>query len=133
MDLVCYLLRMNVFKAGMLSHKKYKLFANEDFPALADPSFRFLLFGSFESAADTPFVPILQQAHELAQHHRFSNFGLVLRDGTVNHDHWDESFYKKHVPSDATRIYIVGPEPFVSSTTAALVRLGHDKRKLNYF
>lgn len=110
LDLAMYLLRMNVYKVGKEKGKNYKLFANENFDRLTDPSFKLVLFSAFKTKDHVLGEMLFQLLHDVSAKFKFNNFEYHLRISDKPGDpKWDEAYIKKHLPLDTKKIIVYGP------------------------
>jgi hypothetical protein len=130
-DLVSYLLRMDAAKIGDSINKKYKLFADEDFNELTDPSFKLLLFTSHSTAA-VPYLKMIRSLDKWMTTYKLSNFEHISRIGERQRAHWIEADFTAKIPRDVAKIYIAGSSSFISSVTATLLKSGYPRDLLVY-
>jgi hypothetical protein len=120
-----YLLRMNIYKAGKQQGKEYKMFANEQFDRLNDPSFKLVIFSAFKRKdhvlADVLFKPL----HDLSAKLKFNNFEYHLRVSENKDDPtWDEAFFRQHIDTKASKVIVYGPLGAEDSLKATLRKVG---------
>ena len=111
LDLAMYLLRMNIYKVGQQQGKTYKMFANENFDRLTDPSFKLVVFSAFKRQDHVLGEPLFKALHDISSKYGFNNFEYHLRLTEKSGDpHWDESFLKtKPDVLKAEKIIVYGP------------------------
>ncbi len=111
LDLAMYLLRMNLYHAGLkLGKPCYKLFANETFDRLMDPSFKLVVFSAFKKQSQVLCEPLFRMAHEISEKYGFGNFEYYLRiSEKVGEPRWDQEFFRKRLDLHAGKIYVHGP------------------------
>jgi len=125
LDLAMYLLRMAIYKIGQKSGKTYKLFANENFDRLIDPSFKLVIFSAFKKQDHVLGEPLFLALHDLSAKHGFNNFEYHLRLSEKAGDpKWDEAFFKKHLDLQAKKIVVYGPLGAEESIKETLVKVG---------
>jgi hypothetical protein len=117
---------MNAEKIGKTLNKTYKMFPDEEFQALTDPSFKLKLFSSYSSAA-IPYMKMLKAADSWKTTYNTTNFEFFLRSNDKHTGYWDEAFIRANVPADVTKIYIAGGKIFTESILAALSAAGFPK------
>lgn len=122
-DLVMLLLRKNLYNLSKKAGREVKVFGNEEFKTLNSPTFKFVLFCSFKAPVFVPFGNLLSVADGLAKSTPNPNFELNLRYAGEKLAHWDETYYKAKVPADASKIFVIGSQQFISETKAALTNL----------
>jgi hypothetical protein len=123
-DLAMLLFRKNAYEAGRKIGKSYKVFDNEDFGVISDPSFKFNLFASFSTEGSCPYVKLLTGADKIAKDVSANNFELFLRYGEENPALWNEETLRDNVPNDAVKIFVVGSFKFNEEMTTALKKIG---------
>jgi hypothetical protein len=123
-DLVAYLFRMNAAKLGQMKKKNYKVFANEEFEELLDPSFKLELFISFPSISDVPYLHILSALEGWRTQYHFNNFQLHARYSDQTAEHWVEPYFKDNLPPSISKILLAGSKPFVTQVKTTLSHLG---------
>ena len=108
-DFVAYILRMNIYRAGTLEGKEYKLFADEKFDRLIDPSFKLMLFSSFKTEDIAIGKAIFDFLHKLSQDYKFNNFVYYLRVSSSGEPHWNANFFQSHIDLNASKVIAYGP------------------------
>eukprot|EP00826_Nyctotherus_ovalis_P052749 TRINITY_DN6755_c0_g1_i16.p1 TRINITY_DN6755_c0_g1~~TRINITY_DN6755_c0_g1_i16.p1 ORF type:complete len:131 (+),score=36.63 TRINITY_DN6755_c0_g1_i16:232-624(+) len=105
-----YMLRMNVYNAGKQKGKEYKMFGNEKFDRLTDPSFKLVLFSAFKKKDQVLAEPLFRALHDISEKFKFNNFEYHLRVSENPKDpKWDGEFFKKHMDLEAKKVIIYGP------------------------
>lgn len=123
-DLAMLLFRKNAYEAGRKIGKSYKVFDDEDFAAVSEPSFKLNLFSSFSTESSFPYTKLLIGADKVAKETAANNFELFLRIGEESPALWSEQTLRDNVPNDAVKIFVVGSFKFNEEMTAALKKIG---------
>ena len=125
LDLAMYLLRMNVYKAGLQQGKNYKIFANENFDRLTDPSFKLVVFSAFKRQDHVLGEPLFRALHDISAKYKFNNFEYHLRLSEKAEDpKWDEAFFKKNLDVTARKVVVYGPLGAEESIKETLKKVG---------
>ncbi len=125
LDLAMYLLRMNIYKAGQQQGKTYKVFGNENFDRLNDPSFKLVVFSAFKKQDHVLGQPLFQALHDISAKYKFNNFEYHLRiSENPNDPKWDEAFFKKNLDANAKKIIVYGPLGAEESIKETLQKVG---------
>ena len=116
-------MRMNADKIGKSLGKTYKVFQDEVFQDLSDPSFQFILFSSYRTSA-IPANLTLKVMAKWAQDYKFTNFLSYERLSERTDDHWDPTFFKGKLPDKVAKVLISGVKSYVLSVRQALIQCG---------
>jgi len=101
---------MNIYCAGKLQNKNYKVFANENFDRLQDPSFKLIVYSAFKKKDQVLGEPLFKALHDISAKYKFNNFEYHLRISENTEDpKWTEEFFKKTIDLDAKKIVVYGP------------------------
>jgi hypothetical protein len=122
-DLAHYLMRMNADKVGKLQGKQYKIFKDETFEDLSDPSFQFILFTSFRTNS-VPLQARFKALDKWGKDFKFTNFAYYERVSEQVEDRWDASYFNGKLPSNVAKVLITGAKAYVLSVKAALIQHG---------
>ncbi len=111
LDLAMYLLRMNLYRAGLkLGKPCYRLFGDEVFDRLTDPSFKLVVFSAFKKQNQVLGEQLFRAAHEISEKYGFGNFEYYLRiSEKVGEPRWDQEFFRKKLDVAAPKIFVHGP------------------------
>ena len=137
-DLAMYIMRMNLARIGENTKVKgkpvqYKLFANEEFPYLKHPNFKFILFSSFKEKKHVLGELLLRAAHDISEHQQHPNFEYHLRiSSEKGQPKWNAAYFAKHIPADAHKIFITGPMGAESTLTNILVDAGFNRSVIGH-
>ncbi len=125
LDLAMYLFRMNVYRATQHSQRTYKMFANESFDRLTDPSFKLVLFSSFKRQDNVLGEAFYRALHDLSAKYHFNNFEYNLRvSGLPDAPQWDEAYFKERIDTRAARVLINGPHGAAPAIKETLKKIG---------
>ena len=122
-DLLHYLMRMNAEKIGKAMGKPYKIFGDETFEDLSDPSFQFILFSSYRTNS-VPLQASLKTLAKLGKDHKLTNFAYYERVSEHVEDRWDASYFRGKLPENVAKVLVSGAKNYVLSLTAALIAYG---------
>jgi hypothetical protein len=132
MDLIMYMARKKVYNMGKAQGKDYKLFANEDFSKLSDPSFKFIALSSFKAKKELPMSLQFSSVQKICDADTEKNMNLVMRCGEDHPAHWSAEELQTLVPPTAKKIFIIGPENFVADITEKLNALHFNPAIITY-
>eukprot|EP01022_Parablepharisma_sp_SALTPOND_P020923 TRINITY_DN3934_c0_g1_i1.p1 TRINITY_DN3934_c0_g1~~TRINITY_DN3934_c0_g1_i1.p1 ORF type:complete len:445 (-),score=59.50 TRINITY_DN3934_c0_g1_i1:145-1479(-) len=126
LDLAMYMLRASIYKIGQQKlGKTYKVFGNEIFDRLTDPSFKLVIFSSFKKKDHVLGEPLFQALHDISAKYNLGNFEYHLRISERPEDpKWDEEFFKKTLDKQARKIIVYGPFGAQESITNTLKGIG---------
>ena len=124
LDLAMYLLRMVIFKIGRTRKKNYMMFGNETFDRLTDKSFKLILFSCFKEEGQVLAQPLFKALHEFSAKYNFNNFEYYLRVGEKGEGRWTEEALKPHVPLDAKKVMVIGPNGAEETIREILKKIG---------
>ena len=132
LDMAMYILRMNIYNAGKLRGnlfiiigKTYKIFGNEEFNQLTDPSFKLQLFSSFKKKNQVLGETLFRTLQAISFKYGFNNFEYYLRlSNNPSHVRWDHDYFKLHMDIDATKVIVYGPLGVERSLKQVLIKAG---------
>ncbi len=125
LDLAMYILRMNIYNAGKKLGKDYKMFANETFDRLTDPSFKLVIFSAFKKQDHVLAEPLFRALHDISAKNGFNNFEYHLRVSEKTEDpKWDEAYFRKNLDLNAKKIVVYGPLGAEESIKDTMRKLG---------
>lgn len=127
LDLIAYIFRLNANKIGEDTGNSYRVFENEIFDQLTDPSFRFVLFTSFKSNREVPLYDLIKSLEKVCKISGMKNFELRERFSNKSEKHWTKEFFQAHLPKDISKILLVGGKEFVESIRKILLECQIDK------
>ena len=127
-DFFLYMVRTVVYAIGKALGKEYKLFANEDFQPVSDPSFKFTLLSSFKGKKEVPLSILFANSQKLFEANPLKNLAMHMRFSDATPSHWTEQDMQEKVPPNATKIFIVGPQAFTEGIAAMLTALKYNPR-----
>ncbi len=121
-DLAAYILRKNVYKAGRVVKKPYKLFSTESFEALDDDSFKLVLLSSFHKRSEVIGKELFETTEELSKEFMFGNFEYHLRVGEEGTPRWDADFFRSKLDCNVAKVIVCGPPQAVESVQDILTQ-----------
>ena len=129
-DIAAYILRKNIYRAGKVLGRLYKLFGNEGLDRLNDETFKFVLFSSFPTQELAVGAKLFQATDRISTEFMFSNFEYHLRVTEEGESRWDSAEFKKLIDFNVQKIFIVGPDALETSVRESLLRLGFKESQL---
>jgi len=124
LDFALYLLRMNIQIVGHTRKKHYAIFGNEVFDRFNAKSFKFILFSSFKENTEVIGEKIFKKLSEISEKYGINNFEYHLRVSKTGEPRWNEETYRKFVPIDAKKIFIIGPLGATENIREQLCKIG---------
>lgn len=110
LDMAMYILRMNIYSIGKQQGKTYKIFGNENFDRLTDPSFKLIIYSSFKMQNEVLAEPLYKALHDISAKYKFNNFEYHLRvSENPQTPRWNEEFFKKTIDLNAKKVIVCGP------------------------
>ena len=130
LDIVAYILRMNVYNQS-LSEKKIKLFGDETFEWLANPTFKFVLFVSIRNAEEGLCIKLCQKLKEFNTAKGLDNFDLFIRDSSTGQSRWDRAYFASKIdPNRVTKAYIASVAGTEAAFSKQLTEIGIPKDRI---
>ena len=107
LDLVAYLLRMNVHFEALKRGRHLQLLGHERFEWFLSPTFKFILLVSVKLQDEVIGYELCQRLSQFNREHQLHNFEYRLRISTTTPKRWDAEFFKSvFEPKDVTRVFI---------------------------
>jgi len=107
MDLMAYLIRLNVYNVSLMQGKPIKLFEDENFLHCTNPDFKLALFYSVRSIEEGYAVDLFKKLVDFNSQYNLKNFEFNLRLSNTGQKRWDSEFIKSKVPiQNIKRVYI---------------------------
>jgi hypothetical protein len=107
-DLVTYILRHNISRAGKLLKKNYTIFRNENLNKLDHESFKLVLVGLHESEEEAIGHDFCVEADKVAKEFMFGNFEYYEKIGNVCYNL--EDIFKDHIHSAVSLVVCAAPK-----------------------
>lgn len=110
LDLIAYILRLNVFKESLKNDGKQsvKIFENEEFSYLSSPSFTFVLFYSVTALDSCYGLELCQKLEKFNADKGLNNFVMHLRDSSKKERRWDIEYFKKNIKVEEVQKTYIG-------------------------
>jgi len=107
LDLIAYLIRLNVYNVSLKKGKPAKIFEDENFLYFSNPNFKLVLFYSVKSLDESYGVDLCKKLADFCSQNNLTNFELNLRISNEGQKRWDSDFIKSKVRIDnAKKAYI---------------------------
>ncbi len=120
LDLVAYLLRLNVHTQGAKQGKDIRLFGNETFEWLTNPSFKFIFLVSVKLQDEVIGSELCEKLSQFNRDHELHNFEYRLRVSANTPKRWDAEFLKTLFdPKDVTHVFLAS----MAGTEEAITKL----------
>lgn len=132
LDLVAYLLRLNIHKVSTLKKMQCKLYEDESFSKLNSKSFKLVLVACFKEQGQVIGQAMCQALHEISVKHNINNFEYHLKLAKTSEFAWAEETLKKCVPAKAKKVFIVGRHKTEEVFKEILRKIGIKERQI-YF
>ena len=132
LDLVAYILRKNVFRAGKMLGKSYKIFGNENLERLNNENFKLVLFCSYKKKEDSFASQICKDADRITKEFMFGNFEYYEKINEDVDQGWEDAIFKEKIDLQAYKIYTSGSNSFLKNTKNTLLSLGLNENQLFY-
>ena len=124
MDLILYMLRRGLFRAGRDENRILQIFNNEFQQLAVSDDFRLIVWASFSEEDEVIGLKYMRILEHLSKDYDFNNFNLVLRLSGSNR--WNLDYLRKHIDLSAQQIWIRGPQDFNQEMKIYLHALGYD-------
>jgi len=116
---------MNIYNAGKQQNKSYKMFGNENFDRLMDPSFKLIVYSAFKKKDQVLGEPLFKALHDISAKYKFNNFEYHLRISENAEDpKWNEEYFKKTIDVNAKKVIVYGPLGAEESIKETLTKVG---------
>ena len=129
LDLVGYLMRMNVYNISTRNEgKSLKMFEDETFEFLSNPTFKLVLFVSVKNVDEAVGLGLLESLAEFCKETGIKNFDLKLRVSENGQRRWDKKYFEEAVDAKTvTKAYIASVAGTEASFTELLEGIGISK------
>lgn len=132
MDLVAYLMRLNVFNQSVKKGQNVKIFGDERFDWCTDPSFKFVLFVSVRTLDEGIGLELCKKLDEFNSQNNYQNFQLHLRVSSGGEKRWDREYFSSRInASQVARAYIASVAGVEASFSKLLEEVGIQKKLIN--
>ena len=115
---------MNAQKIGELTGKKYRVFENEQFEELTDPTFKLVIFASNKSIQHVPLYQMLKAMEKWRHKFNLTNFEFHERYTDQTKEHYTHEYFEERLPKNISKIFIIGTAKFKTDVKAVLKSCG---------
>lgn len=117
---------MNAHKIGEMTGKKYKVFENEEFEDLTEPTFNLAVFASNKSVQNVPLYPMMKTMQKWKDKFSFTNFEFHERYTDQKQEHYTKEYFEERLPKTISKIFVVGSMNFKKEVKECLMSCGLD-------
>ena len=129
-DLVTYILRHNIFRAGKLLKKSYTIFGNENLEKLNGEKFKMLLVAFYESKEEAIGNDICVETNKVTKEFMFGNFEYIEKIGSECENLND--ILNGVISSEVTHIVCATPEKVADKVKDTVVQAGIKQSTMMY-
>eukprot|EP00826_Nyctotherus_ovalis_P042621 TRINITY_DN4405_c0_g1_i1.p2 TRINITY_DN4405_c0_g1~~TRINITY_DN4405_c0_g1_i1.p2 ORF type:complete len:156 (+),score=43.94 TRINITY_DN4405_c0_g1_i1:725-1192(+) len=130
LDLVAYLLRLNIHKVSTTNKTQCKLYEDENFSKLNSKSFKLVLVACFKEQGQVIGQAMCQALYEISGKYNINNFEYHLKFAKTDELAWAEETLKKCVPAKAKKIFIMGNYKIEEAFREILRKIGIKERQI---
>ena len=129
-DLIAYILRRNIYRAGKVLGKSYKIFGNENLERLNSDSFKLVLFVSYAKKEDAFAGEICRVTDRICKEFMFGNFEYYEHVG--GDCRLDIATFKEKTEHSSHRVVFAGPIGFEKGIKGELIAAGFNDKQFFY-
>jgi len=108
LDLVAYLLRLNINKISIANKTQYILYEDEVFTKLNDKAFKLILVSCFKEQGQAIGQSLCQALYDISNKYKINNFEYHLKYAKADDFIWVEEVLKQYIPMEAKKVFIMG-------------------------
>eukprot|EP01022_Parablepharisma_sp_SALTPOND_P029317 TRINITY_DN73128_c0_g1_i1.p2 TRINITY_DN73128_c0_g1~~TRINITY_DN73128_c0_g1_i1.p2 ORF type:complete len:220 (+),score=31.60 TRINITY_DN73128_c0_g1_i1:712-1371(+) len=129
-DLVTYILRRNIYRAGKMLKKPYKIFANENLDKLDGETYKLVLISLYDSQESMLGSELCKAADRITKEFMFGNFEYFQKVGQDIED--VETLYKEKIDQAVTRVVCAVPTKLAGTVRKVVAQAGIKQNKVIY-